>query len=231
MFSLSDYDFELPAELIAQTPAAQRDQSRLLRLERATGRLSHHCFDEIGDLLAAGDLLVANDTAVVPARLPGRKESGGKVEVLLLDYAGGERLGGRFSCECLIKSSKPARVGSRLIFDGGLIGRVAQKPALACLSSRFPHGTPIDAARLKQVGDAEHALILLGFRRVRVRFHGELARVELDADEMARMLDPAVRDAVVQGVTKAGFTHVTLDLAGYRMGGANRANARLPLLS
>ncbi len=109
--------------------------------------------------------------------------------------------------------------------------RVAQKPALACLSSRFPHGTPIDAARLKQVGDAEHALILLGFRRVRVRFHGELARVELDADEMARMLDPAVRDAVVQGVTKAGFTHVTLDLAGYRMGGANRANARLPLLS
>jgi S-adenosylmethionine:tRNA ribosyltransferase-isomerase len=129
VFAPGDYDFELPAGSIAQAPASRRDQSRLMRLERATGRISHHRFDELGELLAAGDLLVANDTAVVPARLLGRKESGGKVEVLLLDYAGGVRSGGRFSCECLIKSSKPARVGSRLLFDGGLSGRVTARGA------------------------------------------------------------------------------------------------------
>jgi uncharacterized protein len=108
----------------------------------------------------------------------------------------------------------------------------ARKPALACLSSRFPHGTAIDADKLRRVGLAEHALLTLGFQRVRVRFHGDLARIELDAGELPRLLDPGVRQAAIDGVGAAGFAHVTLDLAGYQMGGANKpANARLPLLS
>jgi S-adenosylmethionine:tRNA ribosyltransferase-isomerase len=127
VFALADYDYELPEALIAQKPAAQRDRARLLRVERATGRISHHRFEAIGDLLAPGDLLVANDTAVVPARLLGRKESGGQVEVLLVDYAGGRPDGGRFCCACLIKSSKPVRAGTRIRFEDGLLGEVTER--------------------------------------------------------------------------------------------------------
>jgi S-adenosylmethionine:tRNA ribosyltransferase-isomerase len=125
VYSLSDYGYDLPAELIAQAPAAKRDHARLLRLARGTGRISHHRFDALGRCLVPGDLLVVNDTAVVKARLLGRKASGGKAEVFLLDYAGGVRDGRRFSCDCLIKSSKPARVGTLIHFGQGLTGRVA----------------------------------------------------------------------------------------------------------
>jgi S-adenosylmethionine:tRNA ribosyltransferase-isomerase len=124
VYSLSDYGYELPAELIAQGPAAQRDHARLLQLARGTGRVSHHRFDEVGRLLVPGDVLVLNDTAVVKARLLGRKASGGKAEVFLLDYAGGVRDGRHFTCDCLIKSSKPARAGTRIHFGEGLTGRV-----------------------------------------------------------------------------------------------------------
>jgi S-adenosylmethionine:tRNA ribosyltransferase-isomerase len=124
VYSLSDYAYDLPAELIAQSPAAQRDHARLLQLERATGRVSHHRFDAIGRFLAPGDLLVLNDTAVVKARLLGRKASGGKAEVFLLDYAGGVREGRHFTCECLIKSSKPVRAGTLIHFGQALTGRV-----------------------------------------------------------------------------------------------------------
>jgi S-adenosylmethionine:tRNA ribosyltransferase-isomerase len=122
MYSLTDYDYQLPPELIAQQPAERRDRSRLLKLDRTTGAVSHHRFDELTRFLSAGDVLAVNDTAVIKARLLGRKESGGRVEVFLLDYAGGSRPGGpgRFTCECLVKSSKPARVGTRLFFDPGL---------------------------------------------------------------------------------------------------------------
>jgi S-adenosylmethionine:tRNA ribosyltransferase-isomerase len=119
--SLSDYGYDLPAELIAQSPAVPRDHARLLRLERGTGRVSHHRFDAVGHSLVPGDLLVVNDTAVVKARLLGRKASGGKAEVFLLDYAGGVRDGGRF----LIKSSKPASAGTLIHFGEKLTGRVA----------------------------------------------------------------------------------------------------------
>ena len=85
MHSLSDYGYDLPAELIAQAPAEPRDHARRLRLERGTGRLSHHRFDAVGCFLVPGDVLVVNDTAVVKARLLGRKASGGKAEVFLLE--------------------------------------------------------------------------------------------------------------------------------------------------
>jgi len=69
MFSLNDYHYDLPSGLIAQKPAIQRDRSNLLHLDRQTGALSHHSFNEIVNLFEAGDVLVVNDTAVIPGRL------------------------------------------------------------------------------------------------------------------------------------------------------------------
>jgi len=80
----SDFNFELPQELIAQTPLESREQSRLLCLDKHTGALAHHRFFELPDLLREGDCLVLNDSRVLPARLIGRLETGGTVEVVLL---------------------------------------------------------------------------------------------------------------------------------------------------
>ena len=81
----SDFDYTLPPELIAQRPLAQRDASRLLVLHRADGRMEHKQFSDILDYLQPGDALAANDSRVIPARLYGRKHSGGKAEILLLE--------------------------------------------------------------------------------------------------------------------------------------------------
>ncbi|NUM46424.1 MAG: tRNA preQ1(34) S-adenosylmethionine ribosyltransferase-isomerase QueA [Anaerolineales bacterium] len=80
----SDFDYDLPPEFIAQTPAEPRDSSRLLVLERATGQITHTLFREIDRFLRPGDLLVLNETRVIPARLFGRKLTGGRIEILLL---------------------------------------------------------------------------------------------------------------------------------------------------
>ena len=79
MYTLNDYNYNLPAELIAQQPVEQRDRSRLLGLDRQSGRVSHAIFRDIGDNFTAGDVLVVNNTAVIPGRLAGRKETGGRV--------------------------------------------------------------------------------------------------------------------------------------------------------
>ncbi len=82
---VADFDYDLPASFIAQTPAEPRDAARLMRMERSSGAITHHYFADIADMLLPGDVLVLNDTRVIPARLPATKaESGGKVEILLL---------------------------------------------------------------------------------------------------------------------------------------------------
>jgi S-adenosylmethionine:tRNA ribosyltransferase-isomerase len=127
MFSLNDYSYHLPADLIAQHPADQRDRSNLLYLNRQTGELSHHCFNEIGEFLQPGDVLVINNTAVIPARLEGCKETGGKVEVLIADYNGGLQSiqkSGHFVCRCLVKASKRPAPGMRLYFGEDLTAEV-----------------------------------------------------------------------------------------------------------
>jgi S-adenosylmethionine:tRNA ribosyltransferase-isomerase len=86
---LADYDYHLPPERIAQEPPAERGSSRLLLLDRRTGRSAHHRFPELASFLQRGDLLVLNDTRVFPARLRARRRTGGKVEVLLLEPAAG----------------------------------------------------------------------------------------------------------------------------------------------
>jgi uncharacterized protein len=94
-----------------------------------------------------------------------------------------------------------------------------EKPAMACLASRIPHGIPVTIERLGQVERAEAALRSLGFRSVRVRHHETIARIELSPDERTRLLDPTIAGQAVQGIKAAGYQFVVLDLEGYRPGG------------
>jgi len=93
---------------------------------------------------------------------------------------------------------------------------VADKPSMACLSSRFPYGQAITHEALKRVGEAEEYLRKMGFEVVRVRDHGGIARIEILPDEMARLLE--MRDAVAAELKGLGFTYVTLDFLGFRSG-------------
>jgi S-adenosylmethionine:tRNA ribosyltransferase-isomerase len=127
VFDIKDYDYDLPEALIAQHPVACRDQSRLMALDRRTGKVSHHGFVDLIDLLDPKDLLVVNDTEVVPGRLLGHKETGGKVEVLILDYAAGIqhlRKTGAFVASCMVRASKGLRAGATLFLGNELNARV-----------------------------------------------------------------------------------------------------------
>ncbi|WP_305043238.1 ATP-dependent sacrificial sulfur transferase LarE [Geoalkalibacter sp.] len=95
------------------------------------------------------------------------------------------------------------------------------KQPFACLSSRFPYGVEITAARLAQVDRCETHLRDCGFRTYRVRYHGDTARIELAADELPRLLDAPLREKIVAEFKAAGFTYVALDLQGYRSGSMN----------
>ncbi|MCC6527953.1 MAG: ATP-dependent sacrificial sulfur transferase LarE [Polyangiaceae bacterium] len=102
---------------------------------------------------------------------------------------------------------------------------VWDKPAAACLSSRIPFGTSVTRERLDQIGRLEAELRALGFRRVRARYHGELARIEVDLEELARATEPEVRERIVAAGHACGFRFVTLDLGGYRQGSHNEVLA------
>ena len=114
----SDFHFDLPPELIAQAPLATRAASRLLCLEGATGRIDDRMFSDLPQLLLPGDLLVLNDTRVIPARLFGEKDTGGRIELLV------ERLrpDRRVLAQC--RASKPPRPGQQLRLEGGVNARV-----------------------------------------------------------------------------------------------------------
>ncbi|MEG0271789.1 MAG: tRNA preQ1(34) S-adenosylmethionine ribosyltransferase-isomerase QueA [Hydrogenoanaerobacterium sp.] len=118
----SDFFYELPQELIAQTPIEPRNQSRLLCLNGDTGELSHHHFYDLTELLNAGDALIINDSRVLPARLYGKKsESGGGIEVLLLEQKEKD------VWEVLVRPGKKAKTGASFVFgDGALKGEVLQ---------------------------------------------------------------------------------------------------------
>ncbi|HZS15014.1 MAG TPA: ATP-dependent sacrificial sulfur transferase LarE [Candidatus Dormibacteraeota bacterium] len=96
------------------------------------------------------------------------------------------------------------------------------KPQQACLSSRIPRGTPITLVALRRVEKAERLLHAEGFRQVRVREHGECARIEVEAEEITRLLDPAVRTRIVDGLRSAGYAFASLDLEGFASGKLNR---------
>jgi len=94
------------------------------------------------------------------------------------------------------------------------------KPSFACLSSRIPHGTPVTVAALRQIEAAEEALKLIGFRQVRVRHHGDVARIEVEPADISRVVEE--RDRVVEVLRGAGYKFVSLDLEGYSTGSLNR---------
>ena len=108
-----DFWYDLPEELIAQTPLQQRDSSRLLALDRVTGRTAHKHFYDIIDYLQPGDCLVMNDSRVLPARLLGHRPTGGAVEVLLLRDLGDKK------GECLCKPGRKMQVGHQVVFGEG----------------------------------------------------------------------------------------------------------------
>lgn len=114
MLKLSDFDYNLPKELIAQYPLKERDRARLLVLKRKDGAIEHSLFRNLTDYLAPKDLLVLNDTRVLPARLIGRRSSGGKVEILLLSKGRGLTFSG------LIRPNR-LRLGEKIIFNSGKI--------------------------------------------------------------------------------------------------------------
>jgi uncharacterized protein len=97
----------------------------------------------------------------------------------------------------------------------------AEKPELACLASRFPTGTPISISGLERVAAAEEVVASIGFSQYRVRFHGDVARIEVPVSEIGRLTDTSTRQRLLDGVKAAGFRFVTVDLAGYSRGSAN----------
>lgn len=138
--NVSEFDYPLPPELIAQTPVEPRHASRLMVVNRATGQISHHRFSEVVDFFRAGDILVANDSRVIPARLFGKKASGGKVEILLLKardarrweaLVGGKRL--KPGLKITVESQAGPEVELTIVEDLGEARRLvefAEPPAL-----------------------------------------------------------------------------------------------------
>ena len=108
---VSDFDYDLPPELIAQDPLEPRDLSRLLIMDRQSGAIRHSVFRDVGQMLRPGDMLVLNDTKVLPARLFAHKESGAVIELLLLKQVGLD------VWQCLVRPGNKAKVGIKLLFD------------------------------------------------------------------------------------------------------------------
>lgn len=113
---LQDFDYVAPETLIAQHPLKRRDQARLMVIDRKDGRIRHDVFANLGKYLPAKSLLVLNDTKVVPARLLGRRLSGGEVEIFLL-----KRLSDGYSYETLMRPLRRLKVGERIAFNGGSV--------------------------------------------------------------------------------------------------------------
>jgi len=135
---VDDFDYELPADAIAQVPAEPRDASRLLVLERATGTIHHRRFRDIGAWLAAGDVLVVNDSRVIPARLRARRPGGGRAEVLVLRPLDGDP--GRW--EALVRPSGRIPVGGQLTLGTGDVVEVGERLGDGTRAIRFggdPH--------------------------------------------------------------------------------------------
>ncbi len=136
MTSIADFDYHLPPELVAQQPLPQRDASRLLVLDRASGALRHARFLELGRWLDDGDLLVVNDTRVFPARLHGVKESGGRVE-LLLHHLPRPEGNGTGSARVRATHRGRLRPGQVLRFGPDLQGEILALPAAGVAEVRF----------------------------------------------------------------------------------------------
>lgn len=144
MFEIADYNYELPKGSIAQVPAPSRDSSRLLVVDRPTKSFSDEIFLDLPRLLRPGDLLVVNDTRVVPARLFGRKQSGGEVEIVVLEHPD-STCKGLHTRWCLVRSAKRPRVGGVLLLDAGLSGEVIELRDNGLVRIKFKGDRPLDS--------------------------------------------------------------------------------------
>ncbi len=135
------YCYNLPRELIAQYPL-ERGGDRLLVADRRSRKIEHKRFKDLGDYLTPDDLLVFNDTRVIPARLMGRKSTGGKVEVLLVKKVD------RARWTCLLKASKPSRAGTEIFFENGLSATVEGRDEEFFVVSFSDPGKVFDAGRI-----------------------------------------------------------------------------------
>ncbi|TGN41804.1 tRNA preQ1(34) S-adenosylmethionine ribosyltransferase-isomerase QueA [Marinobacter confluentis] len=142
--NVSDFHFDLPDELIARYPLEKRSASRLLTLDGSTGDIGHRSFENLLDLLHSGDLLVFNDTRVIPARLFGKKETGGQVEILM------ERLTGDHQMLAHVKASKALRPGQIIILEDG--SRVTMRGREGALFQLDNSGPETLLALLERIG-------------------------------------------------------------------------------
>ena len=165
------FDYELPQHFIAQQPADPRDSSRLLVLERATGRIEHRRFSEIGTFLRTGDLLVANDSRVIPARLRARKPSGGALEIFLLRQL--DEGGREWSC---LVHGRGLDAGATVALEGGLIE--AEIVAEGVGSLRTVRFTQPIAARLAELGEIPLPPYIRDFSGDRGRYQTVYGRAE-----------------------------------------------------
>jgi len=122
---IEEFDYHLPLSLIAQYPSSQRGETSLMILHRQTGVIEHQAFQDITNYLHAGDLLVMNDTRVLPARLIGKKETGGRIEMLLIPSWNGTK--GQW--KALIKGTGKVKRGARIQFEPGLQGQIEEVKA------------------------------------------------------------------------------------------------------
>ncbi len=121
---VSDFHYELPDDLIARYPAPHRDSSRLMVLTRQQGQIEESTFNRIGSWLSPGDLLVLNDTRVIPARLFGAKETGGRVEIFLVEGQGSRAKEQENLWRCMLRSSKPCKIGQQVALADGVTAEI-----------------------------------------------------------------------------------------------------------
>lgn len=164
----NDFDFELPQHLIAQHPLEKRDQSRLLVLDRETSEVSHHHFNEITDYLRAGDVLVLNNTKVIPARLYGTKQGGtAHIEVLLIKPTDEK------DCwEVLVRPGKRVKVGAKIDFgEGRMVGTIIAETSVGRMMKFAYEGI------FNEVLDALGTMPLPPYIRERLRDQGRYQTV------------------------------------------------------
>lgn len=201
------FDYPLPPERIAQTPVEPRDASRLLVLDQATGAIVHRRFRDLPEYVRAGDLLVFNDTRVLPARLLGRKPTGARVEVLLLQRLDDTRW------EALVSPGRRLGVGAAIEFADGLRARVIERrpDGARVLEFSTADGASVDAA-IHRVGQVPLPPYIHQPLADPERYQTLFARVEgsAAAPTAALHFTPALLDAL--RVSGAEFAFVTLHI-------------------
>jgi S-adenosylmethionine:tRNA ribosyltransferase-isomerase len=225
---LTDFDYELPEALIAQEPVSPRDASRLLVVPRGSGAVEDARFADLEALLRPGDLLVLNDTRVIPARLVGVKESGGRCELLLVEPTDGP---GGARWRALGQSSKPMREGALLAF-GTLVARVEEVEGDGFFAVRFDRAgaelataveregrVPLPPYIRREPGPADRERYQTVFARVPGSAAAPTAGLHFTASALARLAARGVeRTAVTLHVGPGTFLPIrTEDIARHRM--------------